>query len=321
MYPTLETERLILRPISAHDFPDMFALHSNPDVVVTMEKEFPSNRSEYEKEFVRQAKDSERWTIRSKEADEFLGYFFLHPNFNTKGVVRHSHMVIALNPEHWMKGFATEATQEVLRFNFYCLQPPWSHANVFQNNSAAAQVLQKCGLRLHATYEMNHRPYDQYRCFRKDYLKESGSIVDLGVCKFERPVRKSPYSFEKPIRQIDSINYTAQPTEYLCGQSVIAMLAGVSVDEVIDVMQNDKGTSTSELRDAMCWYGFRTATKARQKYTEGVVLPNCCILSIMMPGYGHWALYYHGKYYDPEFGVLDALPMQARLRYFWEMIC
>jgi len=133
-------------------------------------------------------------------------------------------------------------------------------------------------------------------------------------------IPKSQYNLEKPIRKIDYINFIKQPTEYLCGQSVVAMLADVSVDEVISVMQNDKGTSTPEIRDALKYYGLKTATKARLKYTEGAKLPECCILSVLLPGYRHWSLYYKGKYYDPEFGVLDKLPDQAKLRYYWEVI-
>ena len=38
------------------------------------------------------------------------------------------------------------------------------------------------------------------------------------------------------------IHYIEQPTEYLCGQACVAMLANVSVDEVIQVMNNDKST-------------------------------------------------------------------------------
>ena len=130
---------------------------------------------------------------------------------------------------------------------------------------------------------------------------------------------KSPYSYKHPIRKIDSIEYIKEPNGYLCGQTVIAMLAGVSVDEVIDVMQNDMGTPTPLMRKALAWYGLRTATKPRLRYVGGA-LPDCCILSIMLPEYGHWSLYYKGKYYDPEFGVLEALPPQANLRYYWEVI-
>ncbi len=39
------------------------------------------------------------------------------------------------------------------------------------------------------------------------------------------------------------ISYIKQPTEYLCGQACVAMLAGVTVEEVIALMNNDKGTS------------------------------------------------------------------------------
>lgn len=98
------------------------------------------------------------------------------------------------------------------------------------------------------------------------------------------------------------------------------MLADVTVDEVISIMQTDKGTSKAELRDALIWYGIKTATKTRMKYTEGAKLPECSILSVKLPEYGHWSLYYKGKFYDPEFGVLDKLPEQAKLNHFWEVM-
>lgn len=44
------------------------------------------------------------------------------------------------------------------------------------------------------------------------------------------------------------IKYIKQPTEYLCGQACVAMLANVSVDEVIEVIQNDRGTGKKNLQ-------------------------------------------------------------------------
>jgi hypothetical protein len=38
------------------------------------------------------------------------------------------------------------------------------------------------------------------------------------------------------------IRFISQPAEYLCGQACVAMIANVSVDEVIRVMNNDKAT-------------------------------------------------------------------------------
>lgn len=43
-----------------------------------------------------------------------------------------------------------------------------------------------------------------------------------------------------------------------CGQSVIAILVAVSIDEVITVMQNDKGILTVEIRNALKYYGIKS---------------------------------------------------------------
>lgn len=36
--------------------------------------------------------------------------------------------------------------------------------------------------------------------------------------------------------------------------------------------------------------------------------------------YGHWILYYDGKYYDPEFGVMDALYQKAEFNHIWRFL-
>ena len=48
--------------------------------------------------------------------------------------------------------------------------------------------------------------------------------------------QNSPYSFENPIRKIDGIDIIIQPEDGLCGQTCVAMLAGVTIAEVISVM-------------------------------------------------------------------------------------
>lgn len=83
------------------------------------------------------------------------------------------------------------------------------------------------------------------------------------------------------------IKFMKQPTEYLCGQTCVAMLAGVTVEEVVSVMNNDKGTGKKDIEKALNYYGIRqarTMTKADNKS----VLPKVCILKVLLPGYGHW---------------------------------
>lgn len=109
------------------------------------------------------------------------------------------------------------------------------------------------------------------------------------------------------------INYIKQPTDYLCGQTCVAMLAGVTVEEVVSVMKNDKGTGKKDIEKALNYYGIsqaRTMTKA----DNSSVLPKVCILKVLLPQYGHWILYYDGKYYDPEFGVMEELYQKARIQ-------
>lgn len=114
------------------------------------------------------------------------------------------------------------------------------------------------------------------------------------------------------------INYIKQPTDYLCGQACVAMLAGVTVEEVVSVMNNDKGTGKKDIEKALNHYGIRQA-KTMTKADNASVLPKACILKVLLPRYGHWVLYYDGTYYDPEFGVMAALYPKARLQSYLEI--
>lgn len=114
------------------------------------------------------------------------------------------------------------------------------------------------------------------------------------------------------------MKYIKQPTDYLCGQACVAMLADVTVDDVIKVMNNDKGTSKKEISDALKHYAIdhaKTMTKA-DNHTE---LPAVCILKVLLPGYSHWVIFNKGTYYDPEFGVLDSCYPKARVQSYLEI--
>lgn len=114
------------------------------------------------------------------------------------------------------------------------------------------------------------------------------------------------------------IDYIKQPTEYLCGQACVAMLAGVTVEEVVSVMQNDKGTGKKDIEKALNYYGIEQA-KTMTKADNFSVLPKACILKVLLPKYSHWILYYDGKYYDPEFGLMEELYHKARIQSYLEI--
>jgi Acetyltransferases, including N-acetylases of ribosomal proteins len=317
MYPILRTQRLVLRPLEERDFYDMYTLYGNRLVAPMMEYyDDIYDSARYRNHYYDMVKSESYYAITHKDTDEFIGFIQLYQYKKRKQP--YSQMSTAIRPAHWGKGYCTEAAKRVIALAFYELKTPWICANEFHDNPKAGKVLLNCGMELYKAYTMNKRTYYQYRYKIADFAALNGIKLEADYGSAP-PKVASPYNADNPIRKIDSVTFVEQPTGYLCGQSVVAMLAGVSVDDVIAVMQNDKGTSTSEIRDALKWYGIRTATKARTKFEVGMTLPECCILSLRLPGYGHWSLYYKGKHYDPEFGVSDELHKYAELRFFWEI--
>ena len=321
MYPILETKRLILKPLQKEDFDNMFKIVSDPKIIETLEGDLWNDAQKYKKEFSKQVNCGAYFTIRKKKTNEYIGFYILLNYIDKKkGKVKYSQLGTALLSNYWGNGFCTEITEKILHFAFLGIKTPWICANQFLTNPAAGIVLQKCGFKYYTKYNMKKGQYDQYRYTLAEYINNNHINIDDKKNKYDYtlPIKKSPYSYEKPIRNITNIEYIKEPTGYLCGQSIVAMLANVSVDEVIDVIGHDKGTSVADLDSALTWYGIKHGK--RQKCADDAILPDICILSLKLPGYGHWSLYYKGTYYDPEFGVLKKNPPNAKLNHHWEIM-
>jgi len=153
-YPVLETERLLLRPLQESDLDDMYSLYSNPSVAAMMEYHdamigFPK----YQKEFPQMVIGGAYLTIRDKETDRFIGFILLH-QYIKQNKISYSQISTAIRPEHWGKGYCTEAAKKLLHFAFVSIKTPWICANQFQDNPAAGSVLKRCGLIFYKTYKM-----------------------------------------------------------------------------------------------------------------------------------------------------------------------
>ncbi len=113
------------------------------------------------------------------------------------------------------------------------------------------------------------------------------------------------------------IQYIHEPTDLQCGQAVIAMVAGVTVAEVVDLLANDRETTLKEMRFAFDRYGYEMSA-GRTQVERREQLPELCLLSLETPRCWHWSLYAYGRFYDPEHGVMDDFPQSAR-RYYWQL--
>lgn len=145
--------------------------------------------------------------------------------------------------------------------------------------------------------------------------RKLGRDKDLADVALIEAARGRPGKGASPMREI---TYVPQPTPYQCGQACVAMLAGVTAGEVAAVMGNDKGTGKKDIARALAHYGVPQA-QTMTKADHATPLPEVCILKVLLPGYGHWVLYAHGVYYDPEFGVSRALYPKARVQSYLEI--
>lgn len=124
---------------------------------------------------------------------------------------------------------------------------------------------------------------------------------------------ESPYNAENPIRVIDSINYVEQPSLNMCGQACVAMLTGVSADDIHDIMNTwipiddmRRSVGYGHICYALDYYGIKHSGKFKTiRDKANPKLPCICIVTLKDQTYGDYVLYYKGTYYDPEYGVGD----------------
>lgn len=108
-----------------------------------------------------------------------------------------------------------------------------------------------------------------------------------------------------------------EPTPLQCGQSVLAMLSGKTVEEIISITGTERETTLKQMFYVLdeCEIEY---SKTRIEVTKKEQLPEICFLSLETPHCWHWSLYYKGTFLDPEYGVLTDFPPSKR-RYYWEI--
>lgn len=122
--------------------------------------------------------------------------------------------------------------------------------------------------------------------------------------------QNSPYNCDNPIRKIDNVEIIIQPEDGLCGQACVAMLAGVTIAEVVSVMDCREWQATMGMViSALNYYGLDHSEVII--YTEGeeATLPKCCILMEKMGRYCHYLVHYDGVFYDSTLGIIEHYDM------------
>ena len=144
--PVLETERLILGPLTPEDAETAFLWHSDPKVNKFMS--YPlytaiSQTVHWINDIVPTDEDF-HWGIVLKEGNSLIGSISIGPAGNDDGVWGFGYNI---RFEHWNKGYTTEATKRIIRFSHEVHGIKTFTASHAVDNPASGRVMEKCGLK------------------------------------------------------------------------------------------------------------------------------------------------------------------------------
>jgi RimJ/RimL family protein N-acetyltransferase len=177
VFPTLETERLRLRPVTADDLDHFAGLYADPDVMRFIGTRGPLTRDQ-SRERLDFMVDHWRWhgfgmwAVLLKADGAFAGRCGLRFMDHTTEI----ELGYTLRKEYWGQGIATEASRAVVRHAFEVMKIGRLVAIADPENAASVNVMKKLGL----TFERAGRFY-QSDCVLYSMTAPSGPNVPPSV--------------------------------------------------------------------------------------------------------------------------------------------
>lgn len=146
--PVLETERLILRPISNDDLAATHRVFDDPAVRRYLWDDRPVSLEDTASVVQASARDfSERgvglFGVRLRGAEELVGLCGLR----WEDGIGDMEIIYCLLPELWGRGLATEAAEACLRFAFEEARLERVMAGADEPNAASLRIIEKLGMR------------------------------------------------------------------------------------------------------------------------------------------------------------------------------
>ncbi len=168
--PSLETARLLLRPMRTSDADDMYAYAKREDVTTYL-LWLPHPSLSYTRDYLAYIEERYAigefydWAVVEKESGRMIGTcgFTTIDAPNNTGEIGY-----VLSPDYHGKGYGTEAAARVLRFGFEELSLHRIEAKFMQGNEASRHVMEKLGMR--------------FEGYRRDGMLVKGAYRTIGVC-------------------------------------------------------------------------------------------------------------------------------------------
>jgi len=146
-FPSLETERLVLRPLTSLDLEFVFRHFSDPDVNRYLLDEEPVATLEQAQEIVDfysppEGKPYNRWVIVRKSDLRAIGTCGYH---QWQKVHQRAEIGYDLEKASWKQGIMTEALRALLQFGFDHMELNRVEALVYVENEASVRLLERLG--------------------------------------------------------------------------------------------------------------------------------------------------------------------------------
>ncbi len=95
------------------------------------------------------------------------------------------------------------------------------------------------------------------------------------------------------------------------------MITGKDIEEVIKDMKTSGPTSIGQLIEVLDFYEISHAERNTRISKKNPVPYEYSILTVhTYAGYTHWILLFDGKYYDPEFGLIEGVYTHGKITSF-----
>ncbi len=156
-FPTIQTERLLLREISYDDVPDLFKIRSNKTAMEFIDRPIAKTEEEVINliEIIKtnQANgEGITWAITLKDEDKLIGTmgYWRYEKKNARAEIGY-----VLHPDFFNKRICTEALQPIIDYGFKKMNLHSIEANVLAENTASIKLLLKYAFQLEAHFKEN----------------------------------------------------------------------------------------------------------------------------------------------------------------------
>lgn len=157
-FPTIETDRLLLRSPHVADAAELFLLRNNDEVMKYIEKARPKTVEESGAMIEKILEEVEKgnaihWAITQKGNDQLIGSISYH---RIDKEHYRAEIGYLLHPGYWKKGLTLDAIKAVVHFGFEKMGLHSIEANINPDNNASRQLLLKAGFIREAYFKENY---------------------------------------------------------------------------------------------------------------------------------------------------------------------